>query len=153
MDAIVFRAARGDEADLLTELALRSKGYWGYDQQFLDACRAELTFRPEDVVTRRIVVADSSSGIVGFYSIDGEPPSGELGNLWAIPERIGTGLGRRLWQHAVASASEAGYTSLLIEADPNAAGFYEAMGVDRIGEVPSGSAPGRTLPLLLFKAA
>jgi ribosomal protein S18 acetylase RimI-like enzyme len=153
MDAIVFRAARSDEANLLTEVALRSKGHWGYDQEFLDACRAELTFRPEDVVTRRIVVADSSSEIVGFYSIDGDPPGGELGNLWIIPERIGTGLGRRLWQHAVASAREAGYTSLLIEADPNAVGFYEAMGADRIGEVTSGSVPGRTLPLLRFKAA
>jgi ribosomal protein S18 acetylase RimI-like enzyme len=152
MDAIVFRAARADETDLLTEVALRSKGYWGYDQEFLDACRTELTFRPEDVVTRRIVVADSPAGIVGFYTIDSEPPSGELGNLWIIPERIGTGLGRRLWHHAVASATAAGYTSLLIEAEPNAAGFYEAMGADRIGEVPSGSVPGRTLPLLLFKA-
>jgi ribosomal protein S18 acetylase RimI-like enzyme len=151
MDAIVFRAARGDEADLLTEVALRSKGHWGYDQEFLDACRAELTFRPEDAVTRRIVVADSPSGIVGFYSIDGEPPDGELGNLWIVPERIGTGLGRRLWQHAASSASEAGYTSLLIEADPNAVGFYEAMGADRIGEAPSGSVTGRTLPLLRFK--
>lgn len=151
MDAIVFRAARGDEADLLTEVALRSKGYWGYDEELLDAWRAELTFRPEDVVTRRIVVADSSSGIVGFYSIDGQPPRGELGNLWIIPERIGTGLGRRLWHHAVASATEARYTSLLIEADPNAVGFYEAMGADRIGDVPSGSVPGRTLPLLTFK--
>jgi GNAT superfamily N-acetyltransferase len=153
MNAIVFRAARGDEADLLTEVALRSKGYWGYDQEFLDACRAELTFRPEDVATRRIVVADSSSGIVGFYSIDGELPGGELGDLWVIPERIGTGLGRKLWQHAVASAREAGYTSLIIEADPNAVGFYEAMGADRVGEVPSGSVPGRTLPVLLFKTA
>jgi ribosomal protein S18 acetylase RimI-like enzyme len=151
MDAIVFRAARGDEADLLTEVALRSKGHWGYDREFLDACRAELTFRPEDVVTRRIVVAHSSSGIVGFYSVDGAPPSGELGNLWLIPERIGTGLGRRLWQHAVASARETGYTSLLIEADPNAVGFYEAMGADRVGEAPSGSVPGRTLPLLVFQ--
>jgi len=111
-----------------------------------------VTFRPEDVVTRRIVVADSSSEVVGFYSIDGEPPGGELGNLWIIPERIGTGLGRRLWRHAVASATEAGYTSLRIEADPNAVGFYEAMGAERIGEVTSGSVPGRALPLLLFKA-
>jgi hypothetical protein len=96
MDAIVFRAARGDEADLLSEVALRSKRYCGYDQKVLDACRTELSFHPEDVVTRRIVVAHSSSGIVGFYGIDGQPPSGELGNLRIIPGRIGTGLGRRL---------------------------------------------------------
>jgi len=150
MDAVVLRAAQPNEADLLGEVSLRSKGYWGYCKDFLDACRAELTFRPEDMASRKIVVADSPSGIAGFYSIDGEPPEGELGNLWVVPEQIGTGLGRRLWNHAVATAREAGYSALHIEADPNAVGFYLAMGADQVGEAPSGSIPGRTLPLLKF---
>ena len=153
MDTIVFRKARSNEAALLGEVALRSKGYWGYSEDFLDACRAELTFHSEDLAARRVVVADAPAGVVGFYSIDGQPPSGELGNLWVVPELIGTGLGRKLWQHAVATAGKAGYTSLSIEADPNAAGFYRAMGAEQIGEVPSGSIPGRTLPLLAFRLA
>lgn len=151
MDAIVFRTARGDETDLLSDIALRSKGYWGYDEDFLDACRAELTFGPEDLTARRIVVADSPAGVLGFYSIDGQPPRGELGNLWVIPESIGTGLGRKLWQHAVATAGKTGYTSLRIDADPNAVGFYRAMGAEQIGETPSGSVLGRMLPLLVFR--
>jgi ribosomal protein S18 acetylase RimI-like enzyme len=150
MDAIEFRAARPNEADLLGEVALRSKGHWGYSQDFLDACRAELTFRPEDFAIKKIVVADTPSGILGFYSIDGDPPEGELGNLWVVPEQIGTGLGRKLWNHAVATARAAGYAALQIEADPNAVGFYRAMGAEQIGESPSGSIPGRTLPLLKF---
>lgn len=150
MDAVVIRAAQPSEADLLGEVALRSKGHWGYSKDFLDACRVELTFRPEDIAARQIVVAGSPSGIVGFYSIDGNPPEGELGNLWVVPEQIGTGLGRKLWNHAVATARRAGYTSLRIEADPNAVGFYQAMGAVQIGETPSGSIPGRTLPLLVF---
>ena len=47
-----------DEARLLSELALRSKGHWGYDQAFLDACRAELTLAPEDLERQRITVAE-----------------------------------------------------------------------------------------------
>jgi ribosomal protein S18 acetylase RimI-like enzyme len=148
---IAFRAARGDEAGLLGELALRSKGHWGYDQAFLDACRAELTFSSQDVATRRIVVAESATGVLGFYSIDGQPPSGQLGNLWVVPEAIGTGLGRRLWQDAVTTAGQAGFASLRIEADPNALGFYQAMGAKQIGEAPSGSIPDRTVPVLLFE--
>jgi GNAT superfamily N-acetyltransferase len=151
MDAVVFRRARISEAGLLGQIALRSKAHWGYDAAFLEACRAELAFSPADVAARRIVVADTPSGIAGFYSIDGEPPSGELGSLWVVPERIGTGFGRRLWQHAVATATEAGYASLRVEADPNAVGFYAAMGARRVGEVPSGSVPGRALPLLSFR--
>ncbi|MER7330463.1 MULTISPECIES: GNAT family N-acetyltransferase [unclassified Micromonospora] len=136
---------------MLSALALRSKGHWGYDQAFLDACRAELTFQPEDVRARRVAVADSAGGILGFYSLDGEPPSGELGNMWVEPDSIGSGVGRRLWHHAMQSARMAGFTSLRIEADPFAEGFYLAMGAERVGETPSGSIPGRALPLLQMR--
>jgi GNAT superfamily N-acetyltransferase len=146
-----LRPARPDEADVLGEVALRSKGHWGYEQDFLDACRSELTFRPAEIAARRIVVASSAGEIAGFYSVDGEPPKGELGNLWVLPEAIGTGLGRRLWQDALATARAAGFTELRIDADPYAEGFYLAMGAVRIGSAISASIPGRTLPLLLMR--
>ncbi|MGO9163920.1 MAG: GNAT family N-acetyltransferase [Streptosporangiaceae bacterium] len=148
MDSITFRAARSDEASLLSDLALRSKGHWGHGPDFLSACRAELTFQPGEVARRRFTVADSSGHLLGFYSIGGQPPDGELGNLWMIPELIGTGLGRQLWQHALSTASAAGFTSLRVEADPNAEGFYRAMGARRVSQAPSASVPGRFLPVL-----
>ncbi|HVQ93627.1 MAG TPA: GNAT family N-acetyltransferase [Mycobacteriales bacterium] len=133
---------------MLSELALRSKAYWGYDKDFLDACRAELSFDAADVLARRIVLAESAGRVLGFYSLDGRPPQGELGNLWLDPVAIGTGLGRRLWQHALEVARGAGFTVLRIEADPHAEGFYLAMGAQPVGVTPSGSIAGRTLPLL-----
>lgn len=145
---IRLRAARTDEADLLGELALRSKGYWGYDSSFLDACRTELTFRPDELGARRIVVAESAGRVLGFYSLDGEPPGGELGNMWVEPDSIGTGVGRHLWLHAIQTAQTAGFMELRIGAEPFAEGFYLAMGAERVGETPSSSIPGRTLPLL-----
>lgn len=148
MTGIQLRAARTDEVDLLGDLALRSKGHWGYDRSFLDACRTELTFEPDELGARRIVVAESAGRVLGFYSLDGEPPSGELGNMWVEPDSIGTGVGRRLWQHAIQTAREAGFTKLRIGAEPFAEGFYLAMGAKRVGETPSGSIPGRILPLL-----
>lgn len=136
---------------MLSDVALKSKGHWGYDQDFLDTCRSELTFQPAEIEARRMVVASSAGKIAGFYSLDGEPPAGELGNLWVLPESIGTGLGRRLWQHALATARAAGFTELRIDADPYAEGFYLAMGAVRIGAAMSASIPGRTLPLLLMR--
>ncbi|MFC0550512.1 GNAT family N-acetyltransferase [Planotetraspora thailandica] len=133
---------------MLSELALRSKGHWGYDRAFLDACRAELTFPPERLRAGRVAVAESAGRVLGFYSLDGEPPSGELGNMWVDPDSIGSGVGRRLWHHVMQAARVAGFTVLRIEADPFAEGFYLAMGAERVGETPSGSIPGRVLPLL-----
>ncbi|WP_239116313.1 GNAT family N-acetyltransferase [Planotetraspora phitsanulokensis] len=148
---VLIRPARAEEADLLGDLALRSKGYWGYDRDFMEACRAELTFPPEQVRAQRISVAESAGRVLGFYSLAGEPPDGELGNMWVEPDAIGGGVGRRLWHHAMRTARTAGFTNLRIDADPFAEGFYLAMGAERVGETPSGSIPGRVLPLLRIR--
>lgn len=147
-----LQPARAADAAALTDLALRSKGHWGYDSDFLDACRRELTLRPDDVAARRATVAvDGTGRLVGFYTLDGEPPEGEVGMLFVEPDRIGTGLGRLLWSDMTGRAESMGFQSLLIQADPGAAPFYEAMGATVIGSRPSGSVPGRHLPLLEYR--
>ncbi|MEV6491977.1 GNAT family N-acetyltransferase [Actinoplanes sp. NPDC051633] len=145
---IAMRPARADEARALSELALRSKARWGYDDDFLEACRAELTLRPEEISARRTVVAEAAGQLAGFYTVDGVPPIGELGNLWITPEHMRHGIGRQLWRHAMNAAQGLGFEALLIDADPNAEGFYLKMGATVVGEVPSTAIPGRVLPRL-----
>ncbi len=145
---VTLRRARPGEAGVLSGLALAAKGYWGYDGAFLESCRAELTFTPEDVARQRFVVADQDGVVVGFYGVDGTPPVGELTNMWVRPSEIGTGLGRVLWRHAMATAADAGFECLDIGAEPNAEGFYVRMGAERVGLTPSESIPGRMLPMM-----
>lgn len=146
---ISIRPARLDEASVLTDLALRSKAYWGYDAQFLESCREELTLREGELSVRRATVAEQGGGIVGFTTLEGDPPQGVLGMMFVDPGVIGKGVGRLLFQHAVATARNLGFTQFTIDADPNAEPFYEAMGAVPVGVVPSGSIPGRTLTQLL----
>ena len=47
---------------------------------------------------------------------------------------MGEGIGRQLFIHALSLARELGYSKLRLEADPNAAGFYEKLGMEKIGE-------------------
>lgn len=147
-DPMRIRAGEAAEAAALTELALRSKGHWEYDAEFLAACREELTVRPADVVARRTAVAEEDGRILGFTTLDGEPPKGALGMMFVEPDTIGRGVGRRLFAHTMDEARRLGFTRLTIDADPNAEPFYRAMGAIRIGATPSGSIPGRELPLL-----
>jgi GNAT superfamily N-acetyltransferase len=146
--AVTLRRARPDEAGTLSELAFAAKAFWGYDQAFMRACRDELTLDPDDLARRHVVVAELDGAVAGFYSLDSDPPAGELGNLWVRPGSIGTGLGRVLWRDAMAAAAAAGFEHLTIDADPNAEGFYLRMGAERVGEAPSASIPGRLLPLM-----
>jgi GNAT superfamily N-acetyltransferase len=148
MRTLHLRPGRKEEARLLSDLALRSKGHWGYDQAFPDACRAELTLTPEDILAHRVTVAERDGRVVGFYALAGTPPMGTLEDLFVEPDHIGTGVGRALWNHAMVTAGTLGFERITLEADPGAEPFYLAMGARRCGSIPSGSIPGRLLPVL-----
>lgn len=144
------RPALPSEAAELTELALRSKAYWGYGAEFLAACRAELTMGPDDIGPRRTAVAEEDGRVLGFTTLEEAPPTGVLGMMFAEPDAVGRGVGRLLFGHVVTEARRLGFARFTIDADPNAEPFYRAMGAVRIGATPSGSIPGRELPLLEF---
>jgi hypothetical protein len=105
---VTLRRARPDEASMLSDLAVAVKGFWGYDQAFIESCRDELTFGPDDIARRPFVAADLGGLVAGCYSVEGDPPVGELGNMWIRPSKIGTGLGRVLWQDAMATHGRPG---------------------------------------------
>jgi GNAT superfamily N-acetyltransferase len=146
--AIAIRGGRPEEAVLLSELALRSKGLWGYSEQVLELFRSELILTESQVVERRTAVAEIGGKVVGFVTIEGTGMTGELGMLFVLPEAIGKGVGAELFRHAVRAARSAGFDRLIIESDPNAEQFYRAMGALRTGTVESGAIPGRELPLM-----
>ena len=147
-----IRRARPEEAGVLSALALRSKAHWGYDADFLAACRDDLTLSGEDVATSAVYVCDGADAPSGFYRLllqdDGVA---ELDALFVEPAAMGEGVGRRLWQHAVATARALGCSELVWQSDPQAEGFYLAMGARRTGDSESTVMPGRMLPLMRFR--
>jgi GNAT superfamily N-acetyltransferase len=145
-----LRPARPDEAAFLSDLAVRAKGYWGYDDDFLRDCRTELSVHPDEVTAHRVTVAERDGVVVGFYALEGEPPTGVLHLMFVDPDHIRSGVGRRLWAHAVATARAEGLAEFTIDADPFAEAFYLAMGAVRTGVAPSSVRPGRELPRLTF---
>jgi GNAT superfamily N-acetyltransferase len=145
-----LRPALPGEAGPLSELALRSKGHWGYPADVLEACRGELTLTPRDLAEQRATVAELAGRVAGFYLLAGGPPEAELAQMFVDPDHIGGGVGRALWTHAVTTAAALGVERITIDADPHAEAFYLAMGAVRVGEVASESIPGRVLPRLAF---
>ncbi len=143
---VTLRPAVPGDADALSRLALRSKGHWGYDEEFLAACGVELTLRPEQCDGVHTVVAERGDALLGFYRLAGEAPVAELADLFVDPTVIGRGIGATLLADAVDRARALGVSRLVIDADPNAAGFYVRMGARRVGSVASSSIFGRELP-------
>ena len=126
---------------------------WGYDTAFLEACRRELTFRPDELAATAIAVAEDGNGIAGVAQVgmtDEDEAAADLLKLFVEPDRQRLGAGRALFAWAVEAARAAGARRLVIEADPGAAPFYRRMGARDAGFAPSGSIPGRVLPRLVL---
>lgn len=145
-----FRAARVEEAEALSDLAFRSKAHWGYEAEWMAQARAELRIAPEQIVRGLVVVLEVGGHVQGLYALEPEGTQITLTDLWLDPAAIGRGQGRRLLTEALAHARRLGGESLVCDADPNAEGFYQAMGGERIGQTPSTVEAGRLLPRLQF---
>ena len=104
-----IRRACPAEASVLSALALRSKAHWGYDADFLAACRDDLTLTEDDIETSTVYLIDGEALPSGFYRLllqDGSVA--ELDALFVEPAAMGQGVGKRLWRHAVATAAKLG---------------------------------------------
>lgn len=141
-----LRPARTDELDALSALCLRSKAHWGYDDAFMAACVQELTLTSLDLETDQVIVLEDADGIAGVAQVGLDEGAYYLDKLFIDPSRMGLGYGKRLYLWALDVARKLGARELIIEADPDAAPFYERQGAQRAGEVPSGSVAGRVLP-------
>jgi len=143
-----IRRAWPHEAGAISGLARRSKASWGYSGDEMRVFEAELVLSPETVVARRAHVLEASGRVAGFYTLAWrEERVMELEHLFVEPAFMGQGFGARLLEHALASARRAGGSRVVVQSDPNAAGFYLRYGAVVVRRIPS-SLPDRDLPLL-----
>lgn len=118
--------------------------------EWIELWRGDLTVTPNFIRRHPVYAAVHGRRVMGFYALSRRGAGFELEHMWIHPRCIGTGVGRELFGHALATARRAGGHLLRIASDPNAAGFYRAMGARRVGTVPSKPA-GRRLPLLIVE--
>jgi GNAT superfamily N-acetyltransferase len=148
---LLIRPARPDEASSMTALCIRAKAHWGYDLHFMTTAARLLQIRVEQIEAGGVLAAlrDSAQQPCGVAAIVPlrRPGWFELSHLFVAPECFGLGIGRALFDAAVARAADRGATHVSILSDPNAAGFYEKLGARRCGEAPSGVDRKRMLPL------
>jgi GNAT superfamily N-acetyltransferase len=125
-----------------------SKAVWGYNKEFMRGCRDELTLTPSIMQSSQLKVAEIDGCVVGMVQVTVKGYIAELDKLFIEPARLRSGAGRVLFEWAKKTAREAGAITLVIEADPDASGFYRRMGAVDDGAVASGSIPGRFVPKL-----
>ena len=150
-ECIIIRNAYENEGAIITRVALLSKAHWGYDRDFLEKCIPDLTVDQHYIRENQVLVAVAAGRIVGFYSIILEEDGYYLDNMFILPEYIGKGLGKKLWQHMLEEFQGMSVKNFRLVADPFAAGFYSAMGAVQIFAKESSTFPGRKLPVMEYR--
>jgi len=146
--ALIVRSPRIDELSGLSDLCFRSKAVWGYDEEFMKACRTELSLSPQDLELTDVAVAEEDRRTIGVVQVRISADNAELLKLFVEPDVLRKGTGKALFAWATDISRKLGAHRMIIEADPNAAPFYREMGARDGGTAPSRSIPGRMLPRL-----
>ncbi len=144
-----FRRARADERDLLDEMTLAGVRYWGHDQKHPEAYNGLATSLAAEAGPENhpVFVLEEDGRVIGFYELRDRGDHVELLRMFLLPELIGDGYGKVLWDHAVGQARSSN-DRMLIKSDPGAVGFYSAMGarLEKQQEV----APGFSLGIFWY---
>lgn len=144
-----IRKAKSEDAEKLSQIAFAAKSYWKYPESWLLLWKEFLTISPGFISVNEVYAMAEKDEIVGFYALILHGEIGKLEHLWISPEFIGTGIGKKLFAHALEKSASSKVKLLNIDADPNAEGFYLKMGAKKIGEIVSQiEGNKRILPLL-----
>lgn len=130
-----IRRAQPEESATLTQIAHAAKRHWGYPERWIGLWKDVLTITPEFILDNEVYALIVSDEIAGFYALILNGNKLVLEHMWVAPTHIGTGLGRKLFSHAVEKAISLNASVIEIDADPHAEGFYERMGAQRVGEI------------------
>jgi len=142
--------ASKDHLEVINRIILAAKRHWGYSEDLINVWKPELLMTPESFASKDVWLLAKNSKTIGVASISIiSSQNFELEDCWLAPEYIGKGAGRFLFEFIINWLHKNNAVTLKIVADPNAAGFYEKMGANFVGMVPT-KPKGRELPEFLY---
>ena len=133
----VLRPPTVEELPTLSAFCLRSKAVWGYDEDFIEACRSELTIERCDLRSSSIAVAEENGWIRWRRPNQGNRKRGRL--VKAV--RRANDASRRFRDEAISLGyqrrkSDGCLDRMVIEADPDAAPVLPTNGSKRLRPCP-----------------
>lgn len=149
-NGMTFRKAAPDEASALTDLALRSKRSWGYSDEFMKKVMPDMIVHRKFLEEEHGIVAEEGGSVLGYAIVRVDGDEAFLRDLFVEPAYQRKGAGRALFEECKRIARAAGAVRIRLYGDPNAAPFYERLGMRKIGDEPSIVGGGRTTPVMVL---
>ena len=147
---MMHRCANVTDLGNINTLIRESKGFWGYSDSFLDEFMQQWGIKESYLHTNEVILLEVESNLMGLYAFKiNNQQAPELDVFFVARNKIGTGVGKSMWQQALHYAFVHQWAEFEIIADPNAEQFYERMGAKTVGTFES--FPGRFVPVMMMK--
>lgn len=150
-DKLKYQRAKKKDFSELTRLANISKKHWGYSEDLMELWKEDLEINTDYINENEVMNVLSDGQLIGFYALkfDNTNECYEIDHFWLLPEFMGKGFGKQIFHHIMKTLADKGQSKAILEADPNAAGFYEKMNGKIIGQRES-KVSRRYLPIFEF---
>ena len=144
---VSFKPARLEESETLSNLAVTSKGHWGYPEHLLELWREDLRIESSFISENPVRTIWVDFQLIGFFGLIISDEC-KLEHFWLLPEYIGRGYGKLAFEEVKTEFKDRNIREFFIVSDPHAESFYLSQGARRVGEVES-LPEGRFLPKLI----
>ncbi len=148
-----IRPARVDEAEELTQLAVRATMRSGYDDaaiaRFMPGLKVNLALIAAGLV---FVAEDEQGSLRGYVALRPTAMGGLilLEGIFVDPTCARSGFGTRLFETAVQFSKKMAGSVILVYSSPYAVGFYSRLGATKIGMAPFVCSPDVQLSMFAF---
>ncbi len=148
---ICIRPAEKNESGELTELAIKSEAYWGYESDMMEKFKEIYKITEEFLSQHTTFVLSDDDRIIGFYALLISQPENSLESFYIDSKSIGKGYGKVMCEHMKNYCKSTGIKEISLVTSPQVKKFYEKMGAVYVTEVDSLIKKGRIIPKLKFK--
>jgi len=145
---LTIEKVQSTDAQVLTDLTFRSKAYWNYSPEQMEAWRDELRITMEYLAESTAFKLFADEELVGYYAYRTVAPGTvKLDNLFVEPAFIGRGFGNYLLNDFMMRVEGDGFKKVVLDADPNSEAFYLSYGFRTVGKLKT-TIVGRFMPVM-----
>lgn len=125
---MVYELATVEDAEELSNVAIRSKRHWGYSKEAMDLWNQNLTITEEFINTHTVIKATLEDEIVGFFALEEIKPVTRLAHYWLDTPYMRRGYGTAMYNFMVDYLKKQNVQKATIVMDPNGYPFFEKKG-------------------------
>ena len=146
-----FARAEAEQVQPLRALARASEAHWGFSEEFLKEFDRTFNITEDFIRANPTYAVWEGENPLAFWAMQQGEGDWELEFFYVSEQAIGTGLGRKMWNHLTNWCRQQGIETFHFVTSPQAVGFYEKMGAVQ-DRMTVSSIDGRPIPHFVVPA-